>query len=332
VDYYRRDDGLLALPFVYYPAFLYYNRDLFDQAGLKYPPQKFGEQYAMPDGSQADWNYDTVAQIAKILTLDADGHNPSSPDFDPGNIVQFGFNFQWETMRFILSSLQPDRFYDNSTHRVTFPVSWYKASQWFWNGMWQDHFIPNSAAANSDALGQGNGFSSGHLAMALIPLWYTCCLGDSVGKFQWDIGVVPRSFDGQYHVALEADTFRITKESQHPSEVFTALRYIVDQAVLELAATYDGFPVRTEYQQNWFNSRNQKYNWDINWQVVSDSLPFLNPQSLSHDAFFPNYSKSQSLWDSFLYNRLGAAGGNMNISRELDTLQSDLQKLADAAP
>ena len=65
------------------------NVDLFDEAGLNYPPSSFDEKYVMPDGSEVDWNYDTVAEIAKILTVDANGNDATSADFDPGNIVQY---------------------------------------------------------------------------------------------------------------------------------------------------------------------------------------------------------------------------------------------------
>jgi len=40
VDFYRVEgEGLVGLPFAVYPQVFYYNRDLFDEAGLEYPPQ-----------------------------------------------------------------------------------------------------------------------------------------------------------------------------------------------------------------------------------------------------------------------------------------------------
>ncbi|MFN2421690.1 MAG: hypothetical protein ABR527_10010 [Gemmatimonadota bacterium] len=38
-----------------------------------------------------EWDYEKVRRIAKILTVDADGNDATSPDFAPNNVVQYGF-------------------------------------------------------------------------------------------------------------------------------------------------------------------------------------------------------------------------------------------------
>ena len=60
----------------------------------------------MPDGTEVDWNWATVEELAKILTVDANGNDATSPDFDKTDIVQYGFSFQWQTdLRYIGSYL-----------------------------------------------------------------------------------------------------------------------------------------------------------------------------------------------------------------------------------
>ena len=44
-------EGQLGLPFAIFPTFLSYNKELFDEAGLNYPPAEYGEPYIMPDGT-----------------------------------------------------------------------------------------------------------------------------------------------------------------------------------------------------------------------------------------------------------------------------------------
>ena len=74
VDFYKvAGQGQIGIPFAVYPSELYFQRDMFDEAGLNYPPQKYGDKYKMPDGSMVDWNYDTLRQIAMKLTVDANG-------------------------------------------------------------------------------------------------------------------------------------------------------------------------------------------------------------------------------------------------------------------
>ena len=37
----------------------------------------------MPDGSVVDWDYDTVAQLAKLLTVDKNNKDATQDGFDP---------------------------------------------------------------------------------------------------------------------------------------------------------------------------------------------------------------------------------------------------------
>ena len=68
---------------------MYYNKDMFDAAGVEYPPVTADEA----------WTWDEFVETAKLLTLDVNGNNATSPDFDPDNIVQYGCmveNLTWQ--------------------------------------------------------------------------------------------------------------------------------------------------------------------------------------------------------------------------------------------
>ena len=99
VDIYKLDEGQVGIPFAIYPSVLFYAKSLFDEAGLAYPPHKYGDKYTMPDGTQVDWNYDTIRQVAKILTVDKNGKDATQEGFDPANIVQWGFEPQRDDLR-----------------------------------------------------------------------------------------------------------------------------------------------------------------------------------------------------------------------------------------
>jgi multiple sugar transport system substrate-binding protein len=330
VDLYRNEAGeLLGIPFAVYPSVTYFNRDLFDEAGLNYPPQSFDEMYVMPDGTEVEWNYETVAEIAKILTVDANGNDATSADFDPENVVQFGLNFQWALLRLIWTDFQPEVFYDAEANTVTIPESWRNATQWLYDGIWTEHFIPNNTYSQSELFGTGNVFASGNLAMSIVPLWYTCCLDNSVGNFEWDLGVVPKSLDGEYHVATDADTFRITKGTQHPEEAFTVLSYLLTEAAPALTTVYGAFPAHPDYQQADIERKMERYPWDINWQVAVDSLAYNNPGPLHHEANFPNWQKGTDRIGAFYTLLTGDTGVDIDVAAELDTLQADLQTIVE---
>ena len=49
------EEGQVGLPFASFPSGMYYQREMFDEAGLNYPPNAYGEKYVMPDGKEVDW-------------------------------------------------------------------------------------------------------------------------------------------------------------------------------------------------------------------------------------------------------------------------------------
>lgn len=68
---------------------MFYNKDMFDAAGIDCPPTSADEA----------WTWDEFVEVAKQLTLDANGNNAASPDFDPDSIVQYGCmveNLTWQ--------------------------------------------------------------------------------------------------------------------------------------------------------------------------------------------------------------------------------------------
>jgi multiple sugar transport system substrate-binding protein len=329
VDLYRTADGeLVGIPFAVFPSVTYYNVSLFDEAGLNYPPAEFGAPYVMPDGTEVAWTYETAGEIAKILTVDANGNDATMEGFDPANIVQFGLNFQWALQRLIWTDFQPEDMYDEEANSITLPESWRTATAWLQDGLWGEApFIPSTTYGSSDLFGAGNVFQSGNLAMAITPLWYTCCLADSVGNFEWDIAVVPQSFDGEYHVATDADTFRLVKGSANPEAAFTVLSYLLNEAVPTLAPVYGAFPARPEYQQDFIDSKAEQYPFVQNWSIASDSLAYNNPGDFHHEAFFPNWQKGTDRIGAFNTLLFGDTGAEIDVAAELDSLEADLNAI-----
>ena len=61
---------------------LFYAREVFDEAGLPYPPSN-------PDEA---WTWDEFVDVCIKLTKDANGLTPADEGFDPENIVRYGVN------------------------------------------------------------------------------------------------------------------------------------------------------------------------------------------------------------------------------------------------
>ncbi|MCL2812881.1 MAG: sugar ABC transporter substrate-binding protein [Clostridia bacterium] len=76
---------------------LWYNREMFDAAGVPYPPATL----------DAAWSWDEFIEVAKLLTFDANGLTPNDEGFDKDNIVQYGAyvnQYTWQLEVWALSN------------------------------------------------------------------------------------------------------------------------------------------------------------------------------------------------------------------------------------
>lgn len=321
VDFYRTPTGLIGLPLASFPSVLYYRPALFDEAGLEYPPANYGDTYVMPDGTEVEWTVDALREVAMILTVDANGNDATMEGFDPTSVVQWGFNFQWYGEgRQIPSLWGAEELYNAETGAAQLPENWRTGFEWWYNGMWTDYFIPNASQEASDALGAGNSFNSGNVAMSQSHLWYTCCLSGE----EWNMAALP-SYNGVTNVRLHADTFRVYKGTKSPEAAFRFLTYLVGDASLDLLSVYGGMPARVEEQEAFFAILDEKYPQGVNWEVVRQGLAFAD--SPTHEAWFPNYLKGRDRITAF--STLLANTPELDLQTEMDTFVSELQAIFD---
>jgi multiple sugar transport system substrate-binding protein len=321
VELYRTEDGgLVGIPFAVFPSLIFYNKDLFDEAELPYPPSDFNQPYTL-NGEEREWNWDTLADLAVALTVDANGLTPNDPGFDPNQIRQFGFIQQWALLRAELTTFGGHPVYDAEKGKVELPDYWREQLAWTHDGLWKRHFIPNATYEGSELL-QPSAFASGNVAMARVPLWYTCCIGDL--KSNWDLAVLP-SYNGKYHVPTDADTFRITKASKNPDAAFKVLTYLLGEAAPELLLVYGGYPARPDLQQAATELRQKSFPSVTNWDAVPKSLEYA--ASPHHESFFPNFSKGIQRFADFRSQLYGDTGKDMDLAAEINKLEADLQAI-----
>jgi multiple sugar transport system substrate-binding protein len=317
VDVYKLDGKQIGIPMAVYPSFIYYNKALFEEAGLPEPPHKLGEQY---DGKP--WTWDTVAELAKKLTVDKDGNDATSPDFDADNIVQYGLDSQWtendvrawSTVYGGSGSIVAD---DGTT--AQFPDNWRTGLKFFYDGMWDGHFIPPKAAV--DGMAGGNTFQSGQVAMDVVHLWFTCCVYPAEGTppvTDWDIAVVPEG-PGGITSKLHADTIGILASSYHPDEAFLALQYLASSP--ELTQIWGAMPAIPSQQDAFFASLDERFApLKIDWQVSRDLLEY--PDVPSHESYMPNFQRADAA-NKALGSKLWTTPG-LDVDAEIDTLLTEL--------
>jgi multiple sugar transport system substrate-binding protein len=324
VEFYQvGGEGQVGLPFAIFPSMLYYHRDMFDEAGLEYPPHAYGDPYVL-DGAEVEWNFDTLRELAMRLTVDVNGNDATSPDFDPESVEQYGYEPQYQDLRAVGSYFGSGSLVAEDGETAEIPDHWADAWRWIYEGTWTDHFIMTEALVDAPEFGNGNAYNSGRVAMALTHLWYTCCI-DEAGE-DWDIAAVP-SYNGETTSNFNADTFRIWGDTEHPEEAFEVLTYLIGEASPDLLQIYGGMPAIEANQDAFFDGLTERYPWDVDWQVAKDSVQYAdNP---SFEAFVPNYQETFDAIVAFGSELRSTEG--LDVDAEIASFQEELQTIFDRA-
>ena len=325
--YVDAEEGQLGLPFAIFPSYLSVNYELFDEAGIPYPPMEYGAPYTTIDGEEVTWDLDALRDVSLLLTVDANGNDALSPDFDTDNIVQFGYYNQWTDFRGAATLFGPGALVadDGSTAQV--PDNWREAAKWYYDGQWNEVFYPNGIYDASDVIA-GNGFESGNVAMAHTHLWYYgCCVGNI--DFDYNFAAMPVNGTGEPTAKMHADTFGIMKASENPEAAWEVLKFFLGDNAETMTQMYGGMPARLSLQDAYFDTFQESVpnGENLNWQVVVDSMAYAdNP---NHESFMPSPQEANDRYNEF-WSLLGQEPG-LDVDEQIDLLITDLQAIYDAA-
>jgi multiple sugar transport system substrate-binding protein len=213
-EVFQREGALYGLPATFSDVILFYNKGLFDAAGLDYPT--------------ADWTWEEERAAAEALT-DADAGVWG--DFQP---IQF-FEF------YKVLAQNGGAFFSEDGSQATFnSPEGVEAAEWLIDKV--GTVMPTEA----DMGGQDDAalFKSGNLAMWHNGIWQFAGMADA--PFEWDIALEPGNEQKAHHFFANAAVASATTE--HPEEAFAWIRFLTgsDEAVQtridaswELAAVAD---------------------------------------------------------------------------------------------
>jgi multiple sugar transport system substrate-binding protein len=318
---FTKDEGVLVgIPFALFPSFIYYNKTLFDEAKLPYPPHKVGEQY-----QGKDWNLETFQALAQKLTVDASGNDATASSFDAKNIKQFGFYDGPTDARGVAVLFGGGVPYDPASPTTAkIPDNWRTAWKWYYDSVWKLHIAPNDDYQKSDLLKKGAPWPSGNVAMSHSHTWWTCCF--DLQKMNWDIAVMP-TVNGKITAKLHGDTFAILKSSKNQDAAFKVLSKMI--VAKDLFQIYGGMPATVTDRPDFFKAFDVRTAPNkIDWSVAEEMLKY--PDIPNHEAWLPNLIKANDLFAKF--RTLLDQTPNLNVDQEIDKLQTQLDALFKAAP
>ncbi len=329
VDIYKLDEGQVGIPFAIYPSALFYKKSLFQEAKLNEPPHKYGDKYTMPDGSQVDWNYDTVLKVAKLLTVDKGNKDATQAGFDPKKIAQWGLELQRDDLRGLGAYFGSGSLAAADGKTVQIPDAWKAAWKYYYDAIWTDHVsLTGPQFESKDINPKDYPFFNGYTAMSENFLWSTYGVGDAGDD--WDLAAIP-SYNGQVTAAFNADTFRILKGSKHPDEAFQVLTYLLGDAAPDLLKAYGGFPARTAEQADGIAALQSQFKNQVDWQVAVDGIG--KADNPNFESYMPAYNESLGLVGSggkYLTKWGNTAG--LDMDKEIQSLQDEMQAIWNKAP
>lgn len=198
---YKWDGKTFGIPDRGGSGVLYYNKDLFDKAGLKYPT--------------ANWTIDDFYQAAKKLTLDTNGD---------GKIDQWGTNYadyQLPWGSFLMTNggsvIKNKKAVINSTENVKTFAQYLKG--------FKDSSVPYQTAEDGV-----NRFQAGKVGIALDGMWWIRGNAD-VKKLNFDIAPMPGKYTWSTGSALTISK-QSSKEKQDASWKF--IKYMTDDHAQQL--------------------------------------------------------------------------------------------------
>jgi multiple sugar transport system substrate-binding protein len=282
---YQSPDGYFGLPRDFQTIVVFYNKDMFDKAGVPYP--------------KAGWTYDDLRATAKALTKDTNGDGKTDQfgyiidpyDFEPG-------------MSEIIWAYGGDLISADHTKTLIGEPKARQAFQFLHDMMFVDKSIPDP----NTSIQFGNDlFLSGNGAMMAMGHWAVPSYSEAT--FKWDVVPMPAGPAGQA-TSVNSAGFVVGKDSKHPEEAFAFIKFVESTAgQTRLAQMGFACPVLKSVGES---DAFLKQSTQINHQIFIDSLAFAHMKPV-----FKGYDE----WSSTIGDGLTPMwNGEAELNSTLDAL------------
>ena len=308
-----------ALPLGIYPSMIFYNEDLFDAAGLPYPPHDYDD---------TSWTMEQLREYAMKLTLDENGNDATSPDFDPDNIAQWGFDDSWIDARGYLAKWDAPNVGRPTTDDYQTAVAnsdeWVYGMQWLSDGIWEDHFIPDLTGQEAYYAIGGDPFGGGMVAMFYSHTWFFP-EGLTDLPFEHNLAPIPFNHKGTRVARADADGIAMSAAADEKEAAWEVMKWLVDQEnIVDVCLIYGCLPpiqaveddMRTQMAGRWPG---------LDFDVIYDSLDYLdNPH---HTSWVPEQGRVRDAMDYALEKVY--TGDDKDAQAVLDEANTTIQKILD---
>lgn len=293
ISYYIENGKTYGIPFDCGPIMLFYNKDIFDAAHMKYPT--------------SDWTMEDLAQAAVKLTKGSgvdqqwgiDLTPAPSAYWDPVNLAPFGGQYLTN---------------DESRCLLTEPSS-VKATQW-----WYDLCVTKKAAPTpAESLAtKADPFTLGRAAMAIQGSWSSPSLSQDA-KFNWDITDMPKGPVTRITAAVGSG-FGITQLSKNKDAAWIYMNEYLSAPGIEYmwALTGHGSPPRGKAWQAYIDSDFAPAHASLFRDAMTT---YATSKGVEIKPSTPKVQNAvQPIWDRVVSGKISVTEGCATIAKTIDPI------------
>lgn len=310
MNIYQVDGKTYGIPLNSYVTVMLYNKDLFDKAGLAYPPTDYEDK---------SWTFDKMVEYAQKLTVDSKNLNEAQYGVD------FGFGERDQRPQYFGAEVYSEDTWTNggkpSEINLTKPevMDAYKTIY----GLIYDKKVSPTPAFSQSVSGQyGDPFLSGKIGMSVVGSWSLA----AASNFNFKVGVaaVPYNPNGKVRSVLYVDPLFVLKDSKHPQEALEWIKFLISKDIQEQSIELSGGnpPINQAAAEKYY-SHFEGIDPNGIKQVFEGAYKY-GFESYNH--LISNYSQINEL---FINELSGVENGDKRVEDVLPVIQTKLKELLD---
>ena len=308
MNIYKVNGKTYGIPVNSYVTVMLYNKDLFDQAKLSYPPTDYEDK---------SWTFEKMVDYAGKMTVDS----KNIADAQYG--VDFGWGERDQRPQYFGANVYSEDTWTNggkpSKVNLNTPevIEAYKT---IYGLIWDKKVSPTPAFSKSVSGQFGDPFLSGKIAMSVVGSWSLA----AASNFNFKVGVaaVPQGPNEKVRSVLYVDPLFILKDSKHPQEALEWIKYLISTEVQEQSIELSGGnpPVNQKAAEKYYSNFEGIDPEQIK-QVYEGAYKY-GFESYNH--LMSNYSQINEL---FINELTGVENGKQKPEEILPEIQDKLDKL-----
>jgi multiple sugar transport system substrate-binding protein len=200
LDSVKCNNRIWTLPMNVDTIVLYYNKALFDKAGVSYPKQ--------------NWTWEDFVKTAKALTKDLNNDT---------KIDQYGYYMEGPMECANWVYLNGGRFFSENGECTIDSPKCVEAIQFCMDLNFKHNITPSFGNSMSKEMGSEQMFMTGRIAMYPSGYWMVSRF-KNIKTFKWDVASYPRKSDGYWTVVNSGPA--IYKNTKHPKEAYEFAKYV----------------------------------------------------------------------------------------------------------